>query len=106
MNRIPLYEELREVAREEAQGPVRAFLLRAADRLETYSVMGARGQWTRLLDRNGDRVCIGDILGFDSDEWGSECVFEVGYSDGELDIFGTPSDISEYCWIVKKWSDS
>lgn len=56
-------------------------------------------------DRTGKPIHIGDLLHFDSNEWGSDDhYFCVEFSRGEVRHSGSVADLSEWCVIVRKWN--
>lgn len=55
-----------------------------------------------VRDRNGTEVHVGDIIEFDSAEWGGERIVRVEFENGELSQ--NPSEIPEWCTVLKKWS--
>lgn len=60
-----------------------------------------------VTDKHGSPVHIGDTLSFDAKEWGGKHVFVLGWDEEEceLDIGFPPSDITEWCEVVKRWDE-
>lgn len=65
--------------------------------------MNTIGLDTGIKDRNGNPVHLGDVLEFDEREWGGKHIFTIEFEEGELNTI--PSDVSEWCTIVKKWNE-
>jgi len=60
-----------------------------------------------LNDRHGNPVHIGDTLRFDPYAWGNTTnnEFVVELVAGEIQINGAPSDIPNWCEIIKRWNE-
>ena len=71
----------------------------------TTGVMNTFGFWTGLRDRNGRKVHIGGTLEFDPTEWGGDNENVVQFIDGELDVLGGPSAVSEWCAVTKGYNE-
>ena len=57
-----------------------------------------------LNDKHGNPVHTGDWLSFDEDEWGGKFEpYVVIIEKGEIQLCGTPSDVPQWCEIVKRW---
>jgi len=57
-----------------------------------------------LNDKHGNPVHVGDTLMFDEDEWGSKFKpYVVKIEKGEIQLYGSPSDVPQFCEIVKRW---
>jgi hypothetical protein len=60
-----------------------------------------------LNDKHGNPVHVGDTLMFDEDEWGSEFKpYVVKIEEGEIQLYGSPSDVPQFCEIVKRWDQT
>jgi hypothetical protein len=71
-----------------------------------YPVAGA-GVSIDTNDKNGNPIHIGDTLMFDEEEWGG--VFEpyvVEIKGAEIQLCGVPSDLPQFCEIVKRWDQT
>lgn len=71
----------------------------------TTGVMNTLGYWTGLYDRKGQKVHIGDTLEFDQAEWGGPNSCVVEFKDGELDVPGCPSEVSEWCTVIQRYDE-
>lgn len=60
-----------------------------------------------LNDKHGNPVHIGDTLRFDPQVWGNDTnnKFVVELADGEIQTNGVPSDIPNWCEIIKRWNE-
>lgn len=58
-----------------------------------------------LKDMHGTPVHIGDTLRFDEKEWGGPCTFIIELNRGEIEMCGSPSDISSWCEVIKPWHE-
>ncbi len=55
-------------------------------------------------DKHGNPIHIGDTLTFDEDEWGGKFKpYVVKIENAEIQLFGSPSDLSQFCEVVKRW---
>ena len=60
-----------------------------------------------LNDKHGNPVHIGDTLKFDEDEWGGKFEpYVVTIEEGEIQLFGSPSDVPQFCEVVKRWNQT
>lgn len=84
-------------------------------------ILGA-GTPIGLDDKHGHPVHLGDTLRFDPDVWyrhtrwcadlhgtphedEPDPIFTVRIVKGEIEMLGSPSDVGEYCEIIRTWDD-
>lgn len=76
----------------------------------TERYMNEIGLNTGLKDRNGIPIHLGDTIHFIGKEWGDKeqegKTWIIQFSEGELKIYGSLLNITDYCIIKKKWNDS
>lgn len=59
-----------------------------------------------LNDCKGNPVHIGDTLTFDETEYGGKLdPYVVLIEAGQVQLAGAPSDVPQWCEIVKPWDD-
>ena len=63
----------------------------------------AVGTGIDLCDMHGVPVHVGDVLRFDTREWGKPHVFRVELSQGQILISGAPSDIPSWCEVIERY---
>ena len=71
----------------------------------TTGTMNTVGLWTGLLDRNGRKVHIGDTIEFDPDEWGGDNETIVQFEDGELNVLGGISGVTDWSVVTKGYNE-
>jgi len=65
-----------------------------------------RGTPIDLNDKYGRPVHVGDTLMFDESEWGGKFEpYVVTIQKGMIQLYGGPSDVPQFCEIVKRWNE-
>jgi hypothetical protein len=76
-----------------------------SDKPDSKVILGA-GVYIGILDQEGSKIHIGDTLSFDPKEWGGPYEFVIEITRGEISLpGGGPSDVTEWCTIIKKYDD-
>lgn len=57
-------------------------------------------------DKHGCSIHIGDTLRFNPKKWGSECVFTIELTKGQISHPGTTDDLDQWCEITRYWDGS
>lgn len=74
--------------------------------LHCYPVVAA-GVPIDANDKHGNPIHIGDTLSFDEDEWGDKFEpYVVRIENAEIQLFGSPSDLPQFCEVVKRWDQT